>query len=162
MKFGKQFEFYKIPEWSEFYFDYNGIKTVLKFIDIRRGKKKQLKKLKVIKAKLRRLSFHNIKNNINDNKNLINNEDEISTKANKAKESDNDNNNDNDEEKLNPKFSQTFDNEIITNEKKPFLTDEKVIKTTMKNILNTTSLYLSLSFLTNNNAVTIAETNKSI
>ena len=125
MKFGKQFEFYKIPEWSEFYFDYNGIKTVLKFIDIRRGKKKQLKKLKVIKAKLRRLSFHNIKNNINDNKNLINNEDEISTKANKAKESDNDNNNDNDEEKLNPKFSQTFDNEIITNEKKPFLTDEK-------------------------------------
>ena len=125
MKFGKQFEFYKIPEWSEFYFDYNGIKTVLKFIDIRRGKKKQLKKLKVIKAKLRRLSFHNIKNNINDNKNLINNEDEISTKANKAKESDNDNNNDNDEEKLNPKFSQTFDNEIITNEKKPFLADVK-------------------------------------
>lgn len=125
MKFGKQFEFYKIPEWSEFYFDYNGIKTVLKFIDIRRGKKKQLKKLKVIKAKLRRLSFHNIKNNINDNKNLINNEDEISTKSNKAKESDNDNNNDNDEEKLNPKFSQTFDNEIITNEKKPFLADEK-------------------------------------
>ena len=27
MKFGKQFEFYKIPEWSEFYFDYSGINS---------------------------------------------------------------------------------------------------------------------------------------
>ena len=49
MKFGKQFEFYKIPEWSEFYFDYSGIKTVIKFLDPRRKKKKQLKKKREIK-----------------------------------------------------------------------------------------------------------------
>lgn len=59
MKFGKQFEFYKIPEWSEYYLDYNGIKTVIKFLDKRRLKKKQLKKIKKIKKKLRKLSFQN-------------------------------------------------------------------------------------------------------
>ena len=56
MKFGKQLEFYKIPEWSEYYLDYNGIKTVIKFLDKRRLKKKQLKKIKTIKAQLRALS----------------------------------------------------------------------------------------------------------
>ena len=40
MKFGKQLEFYKIPEWYENYFDYNGLKTVLKFLDNRPGKRK--------------------------------------------------------------------------------------------------------------------------
>ena len=59
MKFGKQFEFYKIPEWSEYYLDYNGIKTVIKFLDKRRLKKKQLKKIKKLKEKLRKLSFQN-------------------------------------------------------------------------------------------------------
>ena len=49
MKFGKQFSFYKIPEWSEFYFDYIGVKTVLKFIDPRRKKKNAVKKIKKLK-----------------------------------------------------------------------------------------------------------------
>ena len=52
MKFGKQFSFYKIPEWSEFYFDYIGVKTVLKFIDPRRKKKNSVKKIKKLKKKL--------------------------------------------------------------------------------------------------------------
>ena len=52
MKFGKQFAFYKIPEWSEFYFDYIGVKTVLKFIDPRRQKKNSVKKMKKLKKKL--------------------------------------------------------------------------------------------------------------
>ena len=51
MKFGKQLEFYKIPEWYENYFDYNGIKTVLKFLDNRPGKRKKLKKLKMLKSR---------------------------------------------------------------------------------------------------------------
>ena len=66
MKFGKQFEFYKIPEWSEFYFDYNGIKTVIKFLDKRRAKKKQLKKIKSIKKHLRKLSTLKNIENINE------------------------------------------------------------------------------------------------
>ena len=73
MKFGKQFEFYKIPEWSEYYLDYNGIKTVIKFLDKRRLKKKQLKKIKTIKAKLRKLSSQtedsNLSEDINTNTN---------------------------------------------------------------------------------------------
>ena len=66
MKFGKQFEFYKIPEWSEYYLDYNGIKTILKFLDKRRIKKKQLKKIKTIKAKLKKLSSQNLHTNISE------------------------------------------------------------------------------------------------
>ena len=66
MKFGKQFEFYKIPEWSEYYLDYNGIKTIIKFLDKRRYKKKQLKKLKTIKAKLRKFSANEDSNNSED------------------------------------------------------------------------------------------------
>ena len=49
MKFGKQFELYKIPEWFEYYFDYKGIKFVLKFLDNRPAKSKKLKALKMIK-----------------------------------------------------------------------------------------------------------------
>ena len=101
MKFGKQFEFYKIPEWSEFYFDYNGIKTVLKFLDKRRIKKKQLKKIKTIKAKLRRLSTIkkdlDIQNDINTNSN----ENE-------------------------PNLNKNEDNLEENNEKKPFLQPEKM------------------------------------
>ena len=77
MKFGKQFEFYKIPEWSEYYLDYNGIKTIIKFLDKRRFKKKQLKKLKTIKAKLRKFSANEDSNNSEDintnSQNLIRN-----------------------------------------------------------------------------------------
>ena len=51
MKFGRQLEFYKIPEWYESYFDYNGLKTVLKFLDNRPGKRKKLKKLKMLKSR---------------------------------------------------------------------------------------------------------------
>ena len=101
MKFGKQFEFYKISEWSEFYFDYNGIKTVLKFLDKRRIKKKQLKKIKTIKAKLRRLSTTkkdlDIQNDINTNSN----ENE-------------------------PNLNKNEDNLEENNEKKPFLQPEKM------------------------------------
>ena len=39
MKFAKQLELYKIPEWYEYYYDYKGIKTVLKFLDNRPKKK---------------------------------------------------------------------------------------------------------------------------
>ena len=49
MKFGKQFEFYKIPEWFEYYFDYKGIKLVLKFLDNRPVKRKKLKALQMVK-----------------------------------------------------------------------------------------------------------------
>ena len=51
MKFGRLFESYKIPEWYEFYYDYKGIKLVLKFMDMRIEKRKKLKKLKMIKMK---------------------------------------------------------------------------------------------------------------
>jgi len=79
MKFGKQLEFYKIPEWSEYYLDYNGIKTVIKFLDKRRLKKKQLKKIKKIKAKLRKFSSQSLdfksieveNNEINTNSNQV-------------------------------------------------------------------------------------------
>ena len=76
MKFGKQFEYYKIPEWSEFYLDYDGIKTIIKFLDKRRLKKKQLKKIKTIKAKLRRLSTQNEDSNISEDINT-NTQDQI-------------------------------------------------------------------------------------
>ena len=99
MKFGKQFEFYKIPEWSEYYFDYNGIKTVIKFLDKRRLKKKQLKKIKSIKAKLRRMSTFKKENDILNDINTNNKEEE-------------------------PKLEQ--DNIIDTNEKKPFLQPENI------------------------------------
>ena len=72
MKFGKQFEFYKIPEWSEYYLDYDGIKTVIKFLDKRRLKKKQLKKIKKIKAKLRKLSTQIEESKSSDDNSLIN------------------------------------------------------------------------------------------
>ena len=49
MKFGKQYELYKIPEWIEYYFDYKGIKFVLKFLDNRVIKTKKLKALKMLK-----------------------------------------------------------------------------------------------------------------
>ena len=101
MKFGKQFEFYKIPEWSEFYFDYNGIKTVIKFLDKRRAKKKQLKKIKSIKKKLiRRLSTL---------KNIEQNEIDINTNSR--------------EEDIH--LSQNLDI-VDINEKKPFLPQEKM------------------------------------
>lgn len=45
MKFGKQFELYKIPEWFEYYFDYEGIKLILKFLDIRPTKAKKIENL---------------------------------------------------------------------------------------------------------------------
>ena len=51
MKFGRQLETYKIPEWFEYYLDYNGLKTVLKFLDIRPAKRKKLKILKMLKTK---------------------------------------------------------------------------------------------------------------
>ena len=52
MKFGKKFEYYKIPEWAEHYFDYYSLKTLLKFIDNHRSKKRGLKKLKTLKRRL--------------------------------------------------------------------------------------------------------------
>ena len=111
MKFGKQFEFYKIPEWSEFYFDYSGIKTVIKFLDPRRKKKKQLKKLKKIKEKLRKMSTRDriYSQDLSSNNSKINNNDE------------NDNNN-----IINTQLNQSSDNLIIPNEKKPFLDSDKV------------------------------------
>ena len=54
MKFGKQFELYKIPEWIEYYFDYKGIKLVLKFLDNRPVKRKKLKALQMIKKNCER------------------------------------------------------------------------------------------------------------
>ena len=54
MKFGRQFELYKIPEYYEYYFDYKGIKLVLKFLDNRRDKRKKLKALQMIKKSYER------------------------------------------------------------------------------------------------------------
>jgi hypothetical protein len=54
MKFGKQFDLYKIPEWFEYYFDYKGIKFVLKFLDNRPVKRKKLKALQMIKKNYER------------------------------------------------------------------------------------------------------------
>ena len=107
MKFGRQFEFYKIPEWSEYYFDYKGIKTVIKFLDKRRVKKKQLKKIKILKARLRRLSTQLIPpKNLEEIINNTNNKD-----ADKETESN---------------LNQSSDNVIQTSEKKPFLENEKI------------------------------------
>ncbi len=52
MKFGKKFAYYKVPEWAEHYLDYYSLKTILKFIDNRRSKKKGVKKLKKLKKRL--------------------------------------------------------------------------------------------------------------
>ena len=60
MKFGKQFELYKIPEWFEYYFDYKGIKFVLKFLDNRPAKSKKLKALKMIKKNYEKKDSINI------------------------------------------------------------------------------------------------------
>ena len=54
MKVGKQFELYKIPEWIEYYFDYKGIKLVLKFLDNRPVKRKKLKALQMVKKSFER------------------------------------------------------------------------------------------------------------
>ncbi len=92
MKFGKQFIFYKIPEWSEFYFDYAAVKTILKFLDNRKNKKKGLKKLKKLKKRLSKIDPNEIalavknyyseleKENQNENVNLIQNEKENNKK----------------------------------------------------------------------------------
>ena len=53
MKFGKQFEFYKIPEWSEYYLDYLELKIILKILDTRK-KRKFKPPLKVLKAIINR------------------------------------------------------------------------------------------------------------
>ena len=38
MKFGKQYDFHKIPEWSEFYLDYTELKNILKkYKSVHRG-----------------------------------------------------------------------------------------------------------------------------
>ena len=44
MKFGKQFDFYKIPEWAEYYFDYRTLKKLIKYLDNRRNKKNKASK----------------------------------------------------------------------------------------------------------------------
>jgi len=78
MKFGKQFAFYKIPEWSEYYLDYAAIKTVLKFIDNRKNKKKGLKKLKKLKRRLSKIdpeevamAVQNYYKELKENENLL-------------------------------------------------------------------------------------------
>ena len=115
MKFGKQFEFYKIPEWSEYYFDYSGIKTVLKFLDPRRRKKKQLRKLKTLKAKLiRKFSMQ---------RERIASED-ISTNSKKENIIENDDENIN---IINTQSNQSSDNLLIpNNENKSFLQAEEM------------------------------------
>ena len=54
MKFGKQFELYKIPEWFEHYFDYKGIKKVLRFLDNRPAKRNKKEVLQMIKKNYER------------------------------------------------------------------------------------------------------------
>ena len=56
MRFGKQFEHYKIPEWYDYYYDYKGIKYVLNLLDIRPKKLKKLKALLLLKNFFRRYS----------------------------------------------------------------------------------------------------------
>ena len=62
MKFGKKFVYYKVPEWAEHYLDYYSLKTILKFIDNRRSKKRS-KKIKTIKKKTKSRSFKKKTNN---------------------------------------------------------------------------------------------------
>ena len=50
MKFGKQFEYYKIPEWYEYYYDYKTIRYVLNLLDNRPKKRKKLKALLLLKS----------------------------------------------------------------------------------------------------------------
>ena len=76
MKFGRQFESYKIPEWFEYYLDYNKLKTVLKFIDNRQIKRKKLKKLKMMKSRYDKKQNNLIKitdQNNQNNQNIRNN-----------------------------------------------------------------------------------------
>ena len=40
MKFAENFAFYKIPEWSEYYFDYYSLKLILYYILHGRSQKK--------------------------------------------------------------------------------------------------------------------------
>ena len=59
MKFGQQFNFHKIPEWSEYYFDYKALKKFIKEIikkqiGIREDKKDHPKKDKNSKTKLQK------------------------------------------------------------------------------------------------------------
>ena len=63
MKFGKQFEFYKIPEWYEYYYDYQGIKYVLNLLDIRPKKRKKLKSLLLLKNYYERKNTTTIEDN---------------------------------------------------------------------------------------------------
>ena len=74
MKFGKQFEFYKIPEWYEYYYDYNGIKCVLNLLDTRPKKRKKLRALLILKNYFRRYSAAN-------NQRLIRNDSDSSLSA---------------------------------------------------------------------------------
>ena len=69
MKFGNQFSFYKIPEWTEFYLDYTSLKMILKLLDNRKNKKKGLRKLK---RKISKISSESIEfSNSDENKKLI-------------------------------------------------------------------------------------------
>ena len=82
MKFGKNFSFYKIPEYSEYYLDYYSLKLFLRFIDNRRSKKNGLKKLKALnntisskEIQYKKLKTHQdeikpLKEEENNNKNL--------------------------------------------------------------------------------------------
>jgi len=63
MKFGKQFELYKIPEWFEYYFDYKGIKFVLKFLDNRIEKTKKITTLRMLKKNYERKYIINTSQN---------------------------------------------------------------------------------------------------
>ena len=71
MKFGNQFSFYKIPEWTEFYLDYTSLKMILKLLDNRKNKKKGLRKLKRKISKISSESIEFSNQNCDENKKLI-------------------------------------------------------------------------------------------
>ena len=79
MKFGKQYSFYQIPEWSEFYLDYTSLKTVLKLIDNRKSKRRGKNKLKI---KLLKIENEEMKLSLNssENSSFINNKKEKNKK----------------------------------------------------------------------------------
>ena len=133
MKFGKNFSFYKIPEYSEHYLDYYSLKLFLRFVDNRRSKKNGLKKLQALKNKIsskeiqyKKLKTHQdeikpLKEEENNNKNLHKKE---VKKANSSNINDINNiNEDYNPELRNKEKDEEMNSEIL--EEKSLITSEK-------------------------------------
>ena len=79
MKFAENFAFYKIPEWSEYYFDYYSLKLILYYILHGRSQKKS--SLTLQKLQKHKSSFGNNNNTNINNKEYTPSEAENFTKS---------------------------------------------------------------------------------